>query len=102
MQVGVSMYFATVGVFRSRVFVPHIDAEARLISSACSLIVASSSLIELNEERLVLRRPSVRVTHGWSEEIRERSFVTFRGRITPVNREADVPQRLAVDLHRGQ
>src|SRR5690348_6154385 len=99
MQVVVSMYFATVSFVRSPVFVRHIDAEVRLISSACSLIVASLRFLELDEECLVLRRPGVRIARRGRQEIRERPFVAFRGGVAPVNREADMLELLAVDLH---
>src|SRR5437870_6991638 len=88
MQVVVSMYFETTSFVRRPVLDPHIVAEERLTSSACSLIVASSRLLQIHEERFVLRRPDVRVAGRRREEIRQRSFVAFCRCITPMNREA--------------
>src|SRR5712692_2472258 len=102
MQVVVSMYFETVSFVRRPVLVPHIAAEERVISSACSLIVSSSRFLELDKECFVFRRPGVGVARRWRQEIRQRSFMTFRGGVTPVNREADVPELLAVDFHARQ
>src|SRR6266550_4444582 len=96
------MYLETVSALRRPVLLPHIEAEERLISSACSLMVASSRLFQIHEERFVLRRPRVRIARGGGEEIRQRSFMSLRRRVAPVNREADMPDTFAVDVHRRQ
>src|SRR5438132_977385 len=98
----VSMYVETVYFVRSPVLVAHIDAEERLISSACSLIAVSSRFLELDEECFVLRRPDVRVAGRWRQEIRQRTFMAFCGGVAPMNREADVPEPFAIDIHRRQ
>src|SRR5579872_917454 len=98
MQVVVSMYLATVAVVRIPVLVPHMDAEARLISSACSLMAASSCLLEFHEESFVLRGPGVRIHRRRREEIRERTGVALVGLVAPMQREPDLPHRLTVDL----
>src|SRR5512140_2286224 len=98
MQVVVSMYFATVGAVRMPVWVPHMEAEERLISSVCAMI-ASSRLVQLHQEGLVLRRPGVRVAHRSGQEIRQRAGMPLGGRIAPMQREADLPQLLPIDLH---
>src|SRR5436853_5555291 len=81
---------------------PNIEAEALTISSGCMLIVASSSLFQLHEERLVLRRPRVRIARRWGKEIRERAFVSLLRRIPPMNRESDLGDVFPVDLERRQ
>src|SRR5581483_12433341 len=98
MHVVVSMYLETVTPLRNPVFDPHIVAEERRISSACSLIAASSRFLELDEERLVFRRPGVRVTGGRGKEIGQRPGMSLRGHEAPMERDADVPQVLAVNL----
>src|SRR5579872_4635800 len=102
MHVLVSMYFETTSFVRIPVLDPHIAAEERWSSSACSLIFDSSRLIQLDEERLVLRRPGIRVADRRRQEVGERTGVTLVGHETPVKREADVPEVLAVDLERRQ
>ncbi len=55
------MYFATVSAVRIPVWLPHMEAEERLISSVCVAMISSSCLFQLHQEGLVLRRPGVRV-----------------------------------------
>src|SRR5205807_6439712 len=92
MQVVVSMYFDTGTACRIPVRVPHIEAEERVISSDCAVIVVSqalylkpclSSLVEPDQEGLVFRRPGVRVSGGGSQEIRQRPLVALGRREAP-------------------
>src|SRR5439155_22794886 len=100
MHVVVSMYLETTGFSRKPVLVPHMAAEERLISSACTVMIASSRLFQVYQERFVLRRPGVRIADGRRQEIRQRSCVALLRRVAPVNGESDVPDVLAVDLQR--
>src|SRR5216117_3871123 len=100
MHVVVSMYFDTVAACRRPVFVPSIEAEERVISSACTLIVVSSRFLQLHEERFVLRRPRVGVADRWRQEIRQRTLMALLCGIAPVNGESDVPHFFAIDFHR--
>src|SRR6202022_1653796 len=97
MQVVVSMYLATAGFSRRPVLLPHMAAEERLISSGCTVMIASSRLVQIHQERFVLRRPGIRITCRWGQEVRQRPVMALRGGIAPVNREADVPQLLPID-----
>src|SRR5512140_2764440 len=99
MHVDVSMYLETAGRARIPDSVPCAAAEERRISRVCGVFVTTPSrFLESHEERLVLGRPRVRVHRRRGEEVRERSGVArASGRIAPVEREADVPDLLAVD-----
>src|SRR5581483_812362 len=100
MHVLVSMYLETTSFVRIPVFDPHIVAEERWSSSACSLMFDSSRFLELDEERLVLGRPGIRVADRRRQEVCEWAGVSFVSHETPVKREADVPEILSVDLER--
>src|SRR5271169_2157650 len=106
MQVDVSMYLETVGRERRPVAFPDErmpEAEDREISRFCTLIVVLlSGLLELDEERLVLGRPGVRVHRRGRQEVGERTGMPGFALVAPVQREADLPDRLPVDLHRTQ
>src|SRR5450759_1877636 len=104
MQVDVSMYLATVGTLLMPEGLPQTEAEERRISRLCTLmIVASSRLLELDEERLELGRPRVWIHRGGRQESRQRSGMPGgAGRVAPVEGEADLPQLLPVDLQRKQ
>src|SRR5436309_15274994 len=98
MQVVVSMYFETSGALRMPVEAPKREAEACWISSGWIVMAASSSLLDVHEERFVFGRPGVRIACRWRQEVGQRPLMPLRRRVAPVNREADVPQLLAVDL----
>src|SRR5262245_30047178 len=100
MQVVVSMYLETTGTVRMPEWLPHTDAEERRISRACVvlIVVPLSCLIELDEERLELGRPSVGVHGGGRQEVGERSGVVRIAGVAPVDRKTDLPVLLAIDL----
>src|ERR1700680_2672670 len=100
MHVVVSMYLATTVFWRTPVLVPHMEAEERLISSACTVMIASSRLFQIHEKRLVLRCPGIRIADRRRKEIRQRTLVPLCRRIAPVDRESDVPDVFFVDLQR--
>src|SRR4051794_19795626 len=102
MHVDVSMYFDITACWRMPVADPHIVAEERLMSSACTAIVVSLRLFQVDEERLVLGRPRVRVADRIRHEVRQWTLMTLRGRVSPMNRKSDMPHRLAIDFHRRQ
>src|SRR5690242_397370 len=102
MQVVVSMYFETSGALRMPVAEPKREAEACWISSGWMVMAASSCLLDVHEERFVFRRPGVRIARRWRQEVRQRTFMPLRRGVAPVNREADVPDLLAVDLETRQ
>src|SRR5450759_3088835 len=104
MQVDVSMYLATVGTLLMPEGLPQTEAEERRISRLCTLmIVASSRLLEFDEERLELGRPRVWIHGGGRQEIRQRSGMPGgAGRVAPVEGKTDLPQLLPIDLQREQ
>src|ERR1043166_7131654 len=102
MQVVVSMYFETSGALRMPVAEPKSEAEECWISSGCIVMAPSPPLLDVHEESLVFRRPGVRIARRRREEVGQRPLMPLRGRVAPVNREADVPQLLAVDLEARQ
>src|ERR1051325_10312485 len=103
MQVEVSMYFETVGSVRMPVVVPHIDAEEDLISSVCATISRLLlRFVESDKEGLVLGGPGVRVARRRGQEIRQRPGVIGRAGVAPVDRESDLPDAFAVDIHDRQ
>src|SRR5450759_156381 len=104
MHVDVSMYLATVGTLLMPEGLPQTEAEERRISRLCTLmIVASSRLLEFDEERLELGRPRVRIHGGGRQEIRQRTGMPgVASRVAPVKREADLPELLSVDLEGEQ
>src|SRR5256885_364529 len=59
----------------------------------------SFRLLDLDEEGLVLGRPGVRVHHGGSELVGERPGMSRGAHKAPVERDPDVPDLLAADLH---
>src|SRR5437763_1328372 len=100
MHVVVSMYFETVGIGRNVERLPRTEAEERRISRDCNtaiVVALLSGLLELQEEGLVLGSPRVRVHGRRSQGVRERAAVSLGAGEAPVNREADVPHRLAAD-----
>src|SRR5689334_16446293 len=104
MHVVVSMYLETVASLRIVERLPQTAAEERRTSRACGIIaLLPSCLLEPDEKGLELRRPRVRVHRGGRQEIRERAGVASgAGGVSPVERESDLPERLAVDLQGAQ
>src|SRR6185436_15736017 len=76
MQVVVSMYFATLGDLRRLVDSPRSEAEERRISP--EFTPRASHLLDLDQERLVLGRPHVRLEHRGRERVRQRSHAHSR------------------------
>src|SRR6185295_5545051 len=97
----VSMNLETTGRWRSPVLLPQTEAEERRISSPWMATgPPPSGLLDADEESLVLRRPGVGVHGGWREQVGQRPRVAGVARVAPVDGEADLPDRLAVDLER--
>src|ERR1700694_2983403 len=101
MQVEVSMYLETVTSLRSDVPPPRSEAEERRTSRP-EMEPMSAHPFQLHEERLELGRPGVRVERRRREEVGERAQMFWLALVSPVNGEADVPERVPVDLQLAQ
>src|SRR6187549_716819 len=62
----------------------------------------TSGLLQLDQERLVLRRPGVGVHGERGQHVGERPGVVLGAGEAPVDREPDLPDLLAVDLERRE
>src|SRR5262249_14948864 len=100
MQVVVSMYFETVGMLRRPERLPRTEAEERRISRFCTLMAASSNLLDFDLERLVLGRPDVWFEHRGSQEVGE--WPDAHPREAPVDGEADLPDVFSVHVQRSE
>src|SRR5215831_9720926 len=102
MHVVVSMYLETTGTVRIPDRLPQTEAEERRISRFCTLIFASSRLVQLDQEGLELGGPGVRIHGRGGQEVGQRAGVVGVAGVAPVNGEADLPYLLPIDLHRQE
>src|SRR5262245_18757087 len=100
MQVVVSMYLETVGTDRMPEWLPQTEAEERRMSRLMALL--PSRFLEFDEEGLELRRPGIQVHRRRRREVGKGTSVAVRRFVPPVQREADLPEGLPVDLERTE
>src|SRR5262249_19089208 len=65
-------------------------------------MAAPSRLLDLHEEGLELGSERVRIHARRRQEVRERTDMARVAGVAPVDREADLPHRLTVHLHRTE